>query len=60
MVIVQGDPLADIRNTRNVRLVMKGGRVYDAKALLESIKGRIGPASAEEALERGWVRRQGT
>jgi len=53
--VVQGDPLADIRNTRNVRVVIRGGHVYDAKALLESVKGKIGPASAEEATTKGWV-----
>lgn len=60
LFIVQGDPLTDIRNTRNVRLVMKGGHVYDAKALLESIKGKIGPASAEEAVAQGWAQRPGS
>jgi len=60
LFIVQGDPLSDIRHTRNVRLVLKGGHVYDAKALLESIKGKIGPASAEEAAAQGWIQRPGS
>jgi N-acetylglucosamine-6-phosphate deacetylase len=55
LFVVQGDPLADIRNTHNVRVVMRGGHVYDAKALLESVKGKLGPASAEEAVAKGWV-----
>ncbi|MBI4420819.1 MAG: amidohydrolase family protein [Gemmatimonadetes bacterium] len=58
LFVVQGNPLTDIRNTRNVRLVMRGGHVYDAKALLESVKGKIGPASAEDAIAQGWVRQE--
>ena len=48
LVIVNGSPLSDIRNTRNVDLVMKAGRLYDAHALLESVKGTIGPADSSE------------
>ena len=59
LFIVRGNPLADIRTTHNVRLVMKGGRVYDAQALLESVTGRIGPASAQEAIAQGWVGSEG-
>ncbi|MSR07890.1 MAG: amidohydrolase [Gemmatimonadetes bacterium] len=55
LFVVVGDPLTDIRATRNVRVVMRGGHVYDAKALLESVKGKLGPASAEEAVAKGWA-----
>ncbi len=34
LVIVGGDPLADIRATREVQLVVQGGRVYDLDRLL--------------------------
>jgi imidazolonepropionase-like amidohydrolase len=47
--VVRGNPLVDIKNTRNVVLVMKGGTTYDPKTLLESGKGRLGPAKAEDA-----------
>ncbi len=60
MFVVQGDPLADIRNTHKVRVVIRGGHVYDARALLESVKGRLGPASAEEAVAKGWVGTNGS
>jgi hypothetical protein len=60
LFVVQGDPLADIRSTRNVRLVLRGGKVYDAKALLESVKGKLGPASAEEAVAKGWAAPSGS
>ena len=49
LFVVQGDPLTDIRNTRNVRYTMKGGVLYDAPALLASAMGRLGPASEAEA-----------
>jgi imidazolonepropionase-like amidohydrolase len=39
--VVSGDPLEDIRNTRNVRWVVKSGRLYDPVALLESVEGRL-------------------
>lgn len=34
MVIIDGDPLADIRNTRKVRWVVKDGEVFDLATLL--------------------------
>ena len=46
LVVMRGNPLADIRNTRRVRLVMKSGRVYDPAELLASVKGAIGPRTA--------------
>jgi imidazolonepropionase-like amidohydrolase len=48
LVVVRGDPLADIRNTRHVRLVMKDGVIYDPRELLESVEGRLGPKSAAD------------
>jgi hypothetical protein len=51
LFVVRGNPLEDIRNTRKVQLVMKGGTVYDPAKLLKSVEGRLGPASAEEAGE---------
>ena len=48
LVILDGNPLQDIRNTRSPRRVIKNGEVYDARALLESVKGQLGPRSAAE------------
>ena len=42
LVVVRGNPLADIRNTRHVELVMKDGVTYDPRALLKSVEGKIG------------------
>jgi cytosine/adenosine deaminase-related metal-dependent hydrolase len=35
LLVLDGNPLADIRQTRNIRYVMKGGIVYDANTLDE-------------------------
>jgi imidazolonepropionase-like amidohydrolase len=45
--VVQGNPLADIKNTRKVQLVIKSGFVYDPKALLAQAEGKIGPPIKE-------------
>jgi hypothetical protein len=42
LVVVRGNPLADIRNTRRVQMVLKDGVVYDPQALLKSVEGKIG------------------
>ena len=52
LVVVQGNPLVDIRATRNVQWTMKAGGIYDAQALKDAAKGRIGPAGPEE--EAAW------
>jgi imidazolonepropionase-like amidohydrolase len=41
--VVRGNPVADIKNTRNVELVIKSGFVYDPGALLAQAEGKIGP-----------------
>ncbi len=55
LVVVRGNPLTDVRNARHVRLVMKGGRVYDPAELLASVEGTIGPGNAAEEVE--WMPR---
>jgi hypothetical protein len=52
LMIVKGDPLDDIRNTRNVHHVVKDGTVYDSRALLESMKGKLGPAGPDRGSPR--------
>ena len=46
--IVRGNPLQDIKNTHNVARVMVRGQLHDARALLESVKGKMGPAAAAD------------
>jgi imidazolonepropionase-like amidohydrolase len=47
LVVLGGDPVADIRNTRAVRLVIQQGRVLDPKALL----AEAGVPEAARALD---------
>ena len=47
--MVRGNPLQDIRRTRLPRVVIKAGRVYDPAALMKSVEGKIGPASAADS-----------
>jgi imidazolonepropionase-like amidohydrolase len=44
LFVVGGNPLTNIRNTRNVHLVMKSGLIYDPKELLSQAEGKIGPS----------------
>ncbi|MDX1673047.1 MAG: amidohydrolase family protein [Balneolaceae bacterium] len=46
--VVEGNPLEDITHTRNVDLVIKNGILFDPVELLESVKGKIGPAGPDE------------
>ncbi len=57
LVVVDGNPLQDIRRTRAVRWVIKAGDVYDARALLDSARGQLGPRSpADDDAWKGRVR----
>jgi imidazolonepropionase-like amidohydrolase len=48
LYVAEGNPLDDIRAARNVRLVAKSGVTYDPQLLLESAKGKIGPAGPDD------------
>ncbi len=48
LVVVSGNPLADIKAARNVRYVVKDGRVHDPVMLLRSAEGRIGPDGPDD------------
>lgn len=54
LAVVRGDPVQDIRNTRNVTRVMRGGQIFDASTLRELAKGRIGPEGPDEIA--AWTR----
>ncbi len=51
LVVVRGNPLQDIRNTHNVRMVFKAGTVYDPAVLFKSVEGKLGPMNAAEAVK---------
>jgi imidazolonepropionase-like amidohydrolase len=42
LFVIDGNPLANIKNTRNVQMVMKSGFIYDPKELLSMAEGKIG------------------
>ncbi|HEY4306595.1 MAG TPA: amidohydrolase family protein [Gemmatimonadaceae bacterium] len=44
LFVIGGNPLTNIKNTRNVQMVMKSGFIYDPKALLAQAEGKIGPS----------------
>lgn len=48
LVVISGNPLEDITNTRNTRIVMKAGIAYDCDELKESVRGTIGPNGPDE------------
>lgn len=51
LVVVRGNPLEDIRHTRNVEWVMTRGRFHRAQSLLDAASGTVGPANVEEAAD---------
>lgn len=48
LVIIKGNPLKEIRNTRNVQQIVRAGKVYEQTELLQRVKGKFGPASEDE------------
>jgi imidazolonepropionase-like amidohydrolase len=51
LVVVNGNPLDDIKVARDIRFVIRDGVVHDPKALLQSAEGKIGPAGPHEHAE---------
>ena len=49
LIVLNADPLEDIRNTAEIEYMMKGGILYDAESLVE-----LWPATKEFG-ERDWV-----
>ncbi len=49
LCIVRGNPLQQIRNTRNVTHVVRAGLHYDPQQLLNDCRGKLGPTNADEA-----------
>jgi imidazolonepropionase-like amidohydrolase len=43
LVVVRGNPIEDIKATRDIRFVVKEGVVHDPEVLLMSAEGKIGP-----------------
>ncbi|MFQ5675475.1 MAG: amidohydrolase family protein, partial [bacterium] len=51
LFVVNGNPIQEIKNARNVYIVIKAGKLYYAEALLRSVSGKLGPNNDEEAKE---------
>jgi imidazolonepropionase-like amidohydrolase len=48
LIVVRGNPLADIKVARDIRFVVKEGMVHDPEALLKSVEGSIGPSGPDD------------
>jgi imidazolonepropionase-like amidohydrolase len=48
LYVARGNPLEDVTAARNVKLVIKAGKVYDPASLLESAEGKIGPSGPDD------------
>ena len=48
LYIVKGNPIQDIEYTKNVHIVIKNGKTYDPKALLDSVVKKLGPENSED------------
>jgi len=48
LVVVRGNPIEDIKTTRNIKYVVKEGIVHDPEILLGSAEGKIGPVSPDD------------
>ncbi len=54
LFVIEGDPLEDITNTRNVKIVIKDGLLYDPDVLLEQVLESIGPSHESDYEKWSW------
>ncbi|RLA00287.1 MAG: amidohydrolase [Gammaproteobacteria bacterium] len=48
LVVVRGNPIEDIKATRNIKYIVKEGIVHNPKVLLRSAEGKIGPTGPDD------------
>lgn len=48
LMVIKGNPIKSIKNTRSVHTVIKGGVLYSTEDLLNAAKGKLGPVSADD------------
>ena len=48
LYVVRGNPLEDIKASRDIEFVIKDGVAYDSVELLQSAEGKIGPAGPDD------------
>jgi imidazolonepropionase-like amidohydrolase len=53
LLVVRGDPLTDIKATRNLQQVIRAGQVHDPARLLRAAEGKIGPSGPED--HEDWI-----
>jgi len=53
LIVVRGNPLADIKVARDIELVIKNGEIYRPGELLDRAKARIGPSGPDDHAD--WV-----
>jgi hypothetical protein len=46
--VVRGNPLEDIKATRDIKFVVRDGVAYDPTELLKSAAGKIGPSGPDD------------
>lgn len=51
LMIVTGNPVENIRNTRNVQWVFRAGVPHRPKDLFDGVRGKLGPANQEETKD---------
>ncbi len=51
IIVVEGNPLIDIKSMRNLKSVIKDGVYYDPAILLNSAKEKIGPVDSEDHVD---------
>jgi len=51
LFVVRGNPLDDIKATRDIKFVFKDGVAHDPVELLQSAEGKIGPAGPDDHAE---------
>lgn len=52
LYVVEGNPLEEIKSTRDGKWVVRAGKVHDCIQLFDSVRGKLGPTSEEE--EAAW------
>jgi imidazolonepropionase-like amidohydrolase len=51
LMIINGNPLEDIRRTRTVHTVIRAGTAYNSEDLLQQTEGKLGPISEEDWMK---------
>ena len=51
LIIMDGNPIEDIRRTRTVHTVIREGNVFNSDELLQQAEGKLGPVGEDEWIE---------